>query len=268
VGGISYMAFTSDGRRLACGCGDGAVMVWNTSVGASLASTTAHSGEVTGLAWVERLAQRTLVSTGKDSAVKVWFEKRSASGVTLEQAWCNDWLKSLPLSVSVCSTAHSMFIAHSNGKVTVWDVSSPQLDVVQTHEFLAHDVGATSVQVSRGGDLLVTGGKDATAKLWQKNEEDGTWKGVALQRSTGHAAPITSVEFSHTARDFVSASDDGTAIVWNVERREPKFRVVAHDGAVLCATFLGDSALVTGAKDKTIMVRLKGFLFVSFLPLW
>lgn len=228
-------------------------MVWNTSVGAELASVRGHSGSITGLTWLERMPQRTLASVGRDSAVKIWFEKRNATGVLMDNVWKNDWLKSMPLCVASDAASKRLFIGQSNGKVSVWDASAPQLDVVMSKEVQCHSGKVTALDLSPDGALVLTGGSDSQIKLHNREEEE--WKALSLNlRKAKHAEPVTAVQFAASGREFVSASKDGTAIAWSLGTKEPKFTLVGHDSPVLCATFVGDGMIMTGAEDHTIML--------------
>ena len=60
---------------------------------------------------------------------------------------------------------------------------------------------------------------------------------------------------ARTASDFVTASDDGTARLWDVETSKTIAVLAGHDGAVTTAMFSGSGdALVTGSIDNTARV--------------
>ena len=252
--GITAIAFSVDGQRLASGCESGTVMVWNTSVGTAIASASGHTERIAGMAWLEKMPQRTLVSIGNDSAVKIWFEKKNDTGASIECVWKDDWLKSMPLAVATNPATHQVVIAHTQGRVSVWDASAPQLEVIHQGAVLAHTGKCTAVHVSHGGQFMVTGGVTGDVKVWGPDEEaTGGWKDLCLELTRSHTAAITCACFASSSFDFVTASRDGSTIVWNAASLAPKL-CLRQDDVVLCAAFLGDSIVVTCSEDRSVML--------------
>ncbi|KAJ6529112.1 WD40-repeat-containing domain protein [Mycena vulgaris] len=67
-----------------------------------------------------------------------------------------------------------------------------------------------------------------------------------------HDDYVRSLEFSHDGLLLVSASDDTTAIVWDIGL-DKRHKLAGHTDAVLCSVFSSDSgAIITGSADKTI----------------
>jgi WD40 repeat protein len=110
--------------------------------------------------------------------------------------------------------------------------------------------GVTSAGFSPSGKLVVTSSTDRRAKVW--NAETGT---SVLQLPAEHARAITSASFSPVDEDLVvTASNDGTARIWQVSKRSV-LRVLEHreGGAaarpVRAAIFSPDGKLVLTAGD-------------------
>ncbi|MEZ6091587.1 MAG: protein kinase [Pirellulaceae bacterium] len=87
--------------------------------------------------------------------------------------------------------------------------------------------------------LIATASADATIVLW--DAESGTF----VQRLVGHAGPVNRVQFSADDRRLVSASDDGTVRVWNLQTGEAT--VFKHSGPVLNAVFSPDGERIATA---------------------
>jgi WD40 repeat protein len=70
VAGVSALAFSPDGKQLACGDASGAISIYATDTGKQLQDIAAHSWEVDTLAFTAD--GRSLVSGGSDGCVRVW----------------------------------------------------------------------------------------------------------------------------------------------------------------------------------------------------
>jgi WD40 repeat protein len=71
----------------------------------------------------------------------------------------------------------------------------------------------------------------------------------------GHAAPIRIAAVSPDGLHIVTASDDGTARIWDSKSGKEVFTFSGHEGAVLCATFSPDGRqVVTASVDMTARI--------------
>jgi WD40 repeat protein len=70
---------------------------------------------------------------------------------------------------------------------------------------------------------------------------------------TGHTDTLQSVSFSSDGRFLVTAGDDATARIWDVETRRTVAELLGHTGSVLTASFRPDDRLIaTGGADGTL----------------
>ena len=132
----------------------------------------------------------------------------------------------------------------------LWRIAkSPAAEVV----FRPHG-GVTAAAFSPDGRKVITGSSDRHLKLW--SAESGKSE---LQLPAEHARPITSAAFSPTNADLlVTASEDGTARLWEVKTRRV-LHVLDHRAAdglakpVRWAAFSPDgSSLLTACDDATV----------------
>ncbi|WP_414564258.1 MULTISPECIES: hypothetical protein [unclassified Anabaena] len=126
--------------------------------------------------------------------------------------------------------------------------------VTEVNRFEGHTDIVWGVSFSPDGQLLASGSRDQTVKLWRSD-------GNLLQELKGHTDAITSVSFSPDGQTLASASLDKTVHIW---RKNPTtgvfdlkpFKTLAEQNdSVYSVSFSPDGELlVTGNKDKTIKI--------------
>jgi TPR repeat protein len=106
-----------------------------------------------------------------------------------------------------------------------------------------------SARFSPDGRLVVTGGEDSLALIWDSAT------GKELMRLSGHTNRLETADFSPDGRRAVTAGDDNTARVWDVATGQELVRLIGHTNAVTYAAFSPDGArVVTASLDKTARV--------------
>lgn len=73
-----------------------------------------------------------------------------------------------------------------------------------------HNASVKTVDLSPDGKYLITGSRDKSAKLWDKNS------GRELRSFLGHNHTVNSVRFSNNGKYIATSSADNTAKVWEV----------------------------------------------------
>lgn len=99
------------------------------------------------------------------------------------------------------------------------------------------------------GGLLIVGGRDRNICL----VDEGS--GETVRRFEGaHTRAVTSCAAAPSTRRVVSASQDGTAVVWDVDSGEASLRFREHSDALTCVVVTSDGATaVTGSKDASLL---------------
>jgi WD40 repeat protein len=166
VAGVSCLAFSPDGLRLASVGGDGAVRIW--SIAANGAATPlarfegqARPGSVTGYSPLTGVAfspdGRFVAAVGADSVVRLWdvetkSEVRGLRGHT-------DWI------TAVAFSPDGRFVAsvgvEQDRALRIFEL--PPLDASSTG---GHLLAVNAVAVSPDGQIVATAGTDQTIKLW------------------------------------------------------------------------------------------------------
>jgi WD40 repeat protein len=98
-----------------------------------------------------------------------------------------------------------------------------------------------------GGRLLLTGGRDVTARLWDA-------EGNPLRNFKG-SAPLLSAAFSPDGRLIVAGLSDDSAVLWETATARVLHTFKGHGAAIGSVAFRGDGRQVwTGSEDGTSRV--------------
>lgn len=81
--------------------------------------------------------------------------------------------------------------------------------LTELNRFEGHTDIVWGVSFSPDGQLLTSGSRDQTIKLWSRD-------GKLIKTLNGHRAPVLSVHFSPDGQTLASASGDRTVILWDL----------------------------------------------------
>jgi WD40 repeat protein len=108
-----------------------------------------------------------------------------------------------------------------------------------------------AVAVSPDGRLVLIGGEDGTARLFEADTGrplGGKPPGVQLK----HPGPVLAVAFSPESRTVLTGCQDGTARLWDPYTGEPKGEPMTHQGPVRAVAWSPDGrTILTGSDDGT-----------------
>ncbi|MGB7247672.1 MAG: WD40 repeat domain-containing protein, partial [Phormidesmis sp.] len=117
--------------------------------------------------------------------------------------------------------------------------------VSERNRLQGHFGGVQAVSFSGDGQLLASGGRDNSVKLWTAN-------GQPLMTLAGHQDVVWSVSFSSDGQMLASGSRDRTARLWDIEGNELQV-LEGHDGDVYSVSVSPDGqTIATASQDKTV----------------
>ncbi|MET0973149.1 MAG: BTAD domain-containing putative transcriptional regulator, partial [Thermoleophilaceae bacterium] len=173
---------------------------------------------------------RQVVTAGHDGAVSVWDLARGRA------VWTTNAVKGWANGASLSPDGRSVASAGEDGVVALWDVDSKQKRVVLR---LPAAKFPTGVAFSPDGSRLIVPVYDGTVRLVPV---DGDGPVTVLR---GHAGPVWAAQFSPDGTQAVSASDDRSARVWDLESGSSI--VLSHPGSLYSASFSPDGKRVATA---------------------
>ncbi|MET8090775.1 AAA family ATPase [Micromonospora sp. NPDC005220] len=190
------LAWSPDGSRLAAGCKDNSVRVWDVRTSSSAGVLRGHADWVGTLAWSP--SGRYLASGSDDRTVRVWdIEHPGESTVHSGHQNYVDGLSWAPdeRRLATCS---------ADWTVRVWDLTGSDQPRVMT----GHDKRVRSVAWAPDGRRLASCSDDRTIRIWASADDDQS-EVVGVHRDA-----VTSLAWLPDGRQIVTGSVDGTARVW------------------------------------------------------
>ena len=239
--GPTSVVFSPDGRRLACGCTDGTVRMWNLLTEQEPTVFRGHGSVVTSVTFSPDGGR---LATGSwDKTVRVWHPSTGEELLRLEHPVGVNSVDFSPDGRRLAAgCAYHLFTGKT---VHVWDATKgAELLVLRGHE---HAVA--SVAFSPDGTRLVSGSEDQTVRIWDASTGD------ALTVLRDHTGRVKTVAFSPDGTILASGGKDKTVRVWDVSSGRPLAAFRGHEDAIEAVMFSPDgSRLVSGSRDGDVRV--------------
>jgi len=113
----------------------------------------------------------------------------------------------------------------------------------------SHDSPVDAAAFSPDGKIVVTGGDDRTARLWDAAT------GQPIGQPLHHPATVFAVAYSPDGKTVLTGCADGAARLWDVATGQPVGTPLRHEGEVMAVAYSPDGrSILTGSTDK--MARL------------
>ncbi|MBN1221418.1 MAG: hypothetical protein JXM69_21015 [Anaerolineae bacterium] len=198
--GVFSLTWSPDGARLATASADGSVKLWDIKTLKETATLEKHTGKVRAVAWHPH--RQLLASTGGEGEIFIW----DLETLTLEQALTGH--RGEVFDVAWSPNGCRLASAGKDGTVRTWDiVNGSVLDVLVGHQSFVRSVrwhpdSRQLASAAMGNNKII---------LWD------TDTGQAIISLTGHIDWIRSLAWNGAGDRLVSASDDATARIWQVQ---------------------------------------------------
>lgn len=112
----------------------------------------------------------------------------------------------------------------------------------------AHNKGCSSVAVTSNGKFLVSGGIEGQVRVWKIEPYMQSMIGVLKE----HYGPIESVHINSFDTEVVSASRDGSCVIWDLIRLTRKHVIFAHTQFIAAQYYPTGVQILTAGSDKLI----------------
>ena len=206
-GGVTSVAFSSDGKLLASGGHDYKIMIWNLTAKKNyLFEKDAHDKKVSKVVFAPN-DSRILVSGSDDGTIKLWnLEKLSFDGYD-----------------------------HDPPFQTLWTLKHPDkcLEDENLDKKASEKESVTSVVFSHDGKILAWGSEDGTIRLLDLRQNNLSWKDYFNPKTKREIddplswmpnpndkdrITVDALAFSQSGYQLASAHGDGTIWLWNLKQ--------------------------------------------------
>ena len=245
VGSVFHVGFSPDSRQLAATTLTAergpTVTAWDPLTGKELFAI--HEN---GLRFCMTFdpTGRYVLREGTNFNVEVWDAQTHHEAGVLGRHDHNIW------SITFSPNGRRVATASTDESVKVWGWDPAHLGQPQEPELtLTSQIFGYGERVafSRDEQLLISGGKGNTVKIW--NAETGH----ELQSLAGHAGDVWAVALDRQARWLATAGEDTTIRIWDVKSWKPLRTLRGHTGVIMSLAFSPDGRqLVSGSRDHTV----------------
>lgn len=231
-GSVNAVVITGDGRAVS-GSADRTLRVWDIETGTQLAVLAGHEDRIGAVAIT---GDNRAVSASSDGTLRIWeLDNTSAPGVGHRER-----------VTAITSTGDGRIVSGANDwTLRVWDgATGRQLTVLEPVIGDPLSVAATARWATfRCGDLLDERGDFG---VWDLEAEEP----VSFE---GHSDSVNDFAVTEDGR-IVSASQDGTLRVWDVQTGRELLVLAGHEGSVRAVALTGDGRAVSASADGTLRV--------------
>ena len=261
---VTSLAYSPDGKTLACGSMDNKIRMWDANNGRFIRMLDPHIDEVHPFVQMDDIRHqhsvrslayspdgKTLVSGSKNGKIRLWNPKRGWHLQTLAEP------KSAVTSISFAPDGKTFVSNGNHNIVRMWDVKKWQHKHKLEANFLTSSM--TSVVYSPDGKTIAGGCADNTIYLWNTNTS------VLRQKLSGHTDRVTSVAFSPDGSILASASFDRTIHLWDTITGQMMQTISGQLGSITAVAYSPDgSTLASASGDGTILIwKLPSFTQVK-----
>lgn len=207
MGGISSISMHPDGSKFLIGTDQCNRYEVSKDLQEAVMKSSCHFGSVNDVAFPEGCADLTVTSSRGD--IRVWNikQKQELLRIQVPNLDC--------LCCMVSPSGSSIVSGWDDGKVRAFYPETGRMKFVITD---AHSDKVTSLAIadndSRASWRLITGGAEGRVRVWNCTP---THQAMAVSLKE-HRGPVNCIKINRDGSQCISASSDGSCIVWDLER--------------------------------------------------
>jgi WD40 repeat protein/tRNA A-37 threonylcarbamoyl transferase component Bud32 len=202
TGYVNTAVYSPDGSLILTASDDRTAVLWNARTGAILTVLRGHGDRVRSTVFSPDGTK--ILTASNDKTVRLW---ETATGNEIGKLEGHKWAV---LSAAFSPDGTKVITGSEDNTAIIWDVTTREqlLPPLEGHSAPITSVAFLPDAKNPAGTRVLTGSQDITAKLW----DAATGKEIFTLK--GHSREVTSVDASRDGRYVVTASLDGTAVIW------------------------------------------------------
>ena len=227
---VLSVAYSPDGRRVATGCRDSSIKVWDAMTGDLLQTNQYHVGRVNSVVFSPD--NQLLASAGSDKAIYIY--DLNSNQVVHKLSGHEDAIR------TICFNSSGEFLVSGSydNSIKLWDIVNG--NIVST--LSGHSSWVRAVSFSSDDRFLVSGGDDQKIKLWEANS------GYCKRTFQGYAHVFMTLEVHPSGQFFASGSMDSSIRFWDVDTGRCTQSFEGDATWISCLKFSADGRLLAMPK--------------------
>jgi WD40 repeat protein/serine/threonine protein kinase len=231
---VHTVAFDPRGRRLASGCQDGSLWLWDIGSRNGQRAAEQHSASIRCVAFSPD--GHLLASAGDDGLVRLCNPDDGKLLRTLKKH--RGALRCLTFSPD----GKTLAVAGKEQRITLYDPDTG--DKLRT--LPGHVGGVLALAFSPDGRRLASGGADHNIRLWDPD------RGTEVQVLEGHTEDVHGVAFRSDGMLLASVSGDGTLRTWDTTNGQSTVHYPPRRTALYGVAFASQGRIVTGGENHVV----------------
>lgn len=238
------LAFSPDGESIAVGGDDQVVRVYHIEAGKPTFVSPPQTGRIEGVAFAPN---GKLVGSVNNAGQLVVYCPGQANPVSLGTPVSNT---GEVYDVVFTPDSSGLLTAGKDHRVRLTAGPGPDGQTTNTtaqtlREYVGHTDAVRSVDISRDGKLMVTGGVDRTVRIWEVSS------GKLLRTYQGHQSEVVAVAISPDGRSVASGAEDGSIRLWELSTTDDHQSVADAGDALWTVAYSPDGQhLATAGADR------------------
>uniref|UniRef100_UPI00358ECF07 cilia- and flagella-associated protein 52 n=1 Tax=Myxine glutinosa TaxID=7769 RepID=UPI00358ECF07 len=236
-GSVQSVVMCNEGKRLMVGTAAGYVYQVELPNLEFKLFSSCHGQPVNDIAFPR--ASGELFGTCSLGSVRVWYlpSGRELLRITIPNLTCH--------ALVFSPDGHFIATAWDDGKIRLFLPESGRLSLV-VHD--AHSMGVTAIAITADCRRIVSGGGEGQVRVWTLLHNQANLAHAMKQ----HKSTVSSIRLAACKNECVSASTDGSCIIWDLERYVRK-QIVMSNTMFKCVCYNHEEFhIVTSGADRKI----------------